>query len=145
MSTPQTTLPPTTGPTPRRRRRWPVVLVGVLILVAGFVIATALISAPYTALVPGDAQPVSGLITVPKGRDHPITGNLLLTDVGVQSLKYIEYYWLKIFSNPDNSIVPTGEVTYNLPQSEFDAQGTVDMAEVSEFVAAASETARRLG
>jgi PDZ domain-containing protein len=143
MSTPQSTLPPTTDPTSRRRRRWPVVLVGVLILVAGFVIATALISAPYTALVPGDAQPVSSLITVPKDRDHPIKGSLLLTDVGVQSLKYIEYYWLKIFSNRDNTIVPTGEVTYNLPSSEFDAQGTVDMAESQ--LTAKSVALRQLG
>jgi PDZ domain-containing protein len=117
--------------------------VAVLILVAGFVIATSLISAPYTELVPGDAQPVSSLITVPQGRGHPIKGEVLLTDVGVQTLKYIQYYWTQIFSNPDNTVVPTGEVTYNLPESEFDDQGTVDMAESQ--LTAKSVALRQLG
>src|ERR1700722_6832553 len=150
MSTSQPTLPPATDPTPKRRRRWPVFLVAVLILVAGFVIATSLISAPYTELVPGDAQPgpgapqpVSSLITVPQGRGHPIKGEVLLTDVGVQTLKYIQYYWTQIFSNPDNTVVPTGEVTYNLPESEFDDQGTVDMAESQ--LTAKSVALRQLG
>jgi PDZ domain-containing protein len=143
MSTSQSTLPPSTDPTPKRRRRWPVVLVAVLILVAAFVISTSLISAPYTELVPGDAQPVSSLITVPPGRAHPIKGEVLLTDVGVQTLKYIQYYWTQIFSNPDNTVVPTGEVTYNLPESEFDDQGTVDMAESQ--LTAKSVALRQLG
>jgi len=120
-----------------------VVLVAFLVLVAGFVIATSLISAPYTELVPGDAQPVSSLITVPHDRAHPIKGQVLLTDVGVQSLKYLEYYWESIFSDPDNTVVPTGEVTYNLPGSEFDAQGTVDMAESQ--LTAKSVALRQLG
>ena len=114
-----------------------------LILIAGFVIATSLITAPYTELVPGDALPVSSLITVPPGRGHPIHGKVLLTDVGVQSLHYLEYFWGRIFSNPDNTVVPTGEVTYNLPESEFDAQGTVDMAESQ--LTAKSVALRQLG
>ena len=116
---------------------------GVLILVAGFVIATSLITAPYTELVPGDALPVSSLITVPAGRAHPIHGKVLLTDVGVQSLHYLEYYWEQLFPNPANTVVPTGEVTYNLPESEFDAQGTVDMAESQ--LTAKSVALRQLG
>jgi Lon-like protease len=143
MSTSQYTLPPTTGPVSERQRRWPVVLVGVLVLIAGFVIATSLITAPYTVLVPGDALPVSGLITVPPGRGHPLHGKVLLTDVGVQSLHYLEYYYERIFPNSDNSIVPTGEVTYNLPESQFDAQGVVDMAESQ--LTATSVALRQLG
>ena len=143
MSTSQSTLPPTTDPTSTRRRRWPVVLVGVLILVAGFVIATSLITAPYTELVPGDAQPVSNLITVPHGRAHPIKGKVLLTDVGVQTLHYLEYYWQQIFVNSANTIVPTGDLTYNLPESEFVAQGKVDMAESQ--LTARSVALRQLG
>ncbi len=143
MSTSQSTLPPTADPAPRRRRRWPVVLVAFLILVAGTVIAASLISAPYTELVPGDAQPVASLITVPPGRAHPIKGEVLLTDVGVQTLKYIQYYWTQLFSNPDNTVVPTGEVTYNLPESEFDDQGTVDMEESQ--LTAKSVALRQLG
>ncbi len=116
---------------------------GVLILIAGFVIATSLISAPYTELVPGDAMPVSNLITVPHGRAHPIHGKVLLTDVGVQTLHYLEYYWEQVFPNRANTIVPTGEITANLPESEFDAQGTVDMAESQ--MTATSVALRQLG
>ena len=106
-------------------------------------IATSLISAPYTELIPGDALPVSSLITVPPGRGHKIHGKVLLTDVGVQSLHYLEYYWAEIFSNRNNTVVPTGEVTYNLPGSEFDLQGTVDMAESQ--LTAKSVALRQLG
>ena len=72
---------------------------------------------------------MSSLITVPAGRTHAVVGKVLLTDVGVQTLHYLEYYWEQIFSDPANDIVPTGELTDNLPVSEFDAQGIVDMAE----------------
>ena len=118
-------------------------LVAVLIAVAAFVIATSLISAPYTELVPGDALPVAGLITVPHGSGHPINGKVLLTDVGVQSLHYLEYYYAKLFPSRDNSIVPTGEITGNLPESEFIAQGVVDMEESQ--LTAKSVALRQLG
>jgi PDZ domain-containing protein len=108
----------------------------VLAVVAAFVIGSALITAPYTELVPGDALPVASLITVPPGRGNPLHGKVLLTDVGVQSLRYISYFYLKLFPNSDNTIVPTGDLTANLPESEFNLQGTVDMAE-SEMTAKA--------
>jgi PDZ domain-containing protein len=143
MSTSQYTLPPTTPPIFERRRRWPVVLVAVLVLIAAFVISTSLITAPYTVLIPGDALPVSELITVPPARAHTLHGKVLLTDVGVETLHYLEYYYERIFPNRDNTIVPTGEVTYNLPESQFDAQGVVDMAESQ--LTAKSVALRQLG
>jgi PDZ domain-containing protein len=106
-----------------------VAVVVALVVVAAFVIGSSLISAPYTELVPGDAVPVASLITVPPGRGHPLHGKVLLTDVGVQSLRYIEYFYLKLFPNNVNTILPTGALTSNLPESEFNLQGTVDMAE----------------
>ncbi|HXQ90245.1 MAG TPA: PDZ domain-containing protein [Acidimicrobiales bacterium] len=100
-----------------------------LIVLAASVIASSLISAPYTELVPGDALPVAGLITVPAGRDHPTHGKVLLTDVGVDTLRYTQYFFARLFPNRDNTIIPTGELTSNLPSSEYDAQALVDMAE----------------
>ena len=122
MSTSQSTLPPTTSPASRRRRRWPVVLVAVLVLVGGFVAVASLISAPYTELVPGDALPVSSLITVPPGRSRPIHGKVLLTDVGVQSLRYLQYFYVQLFPNRVNTIVPTGALTSNLRESDVRAR-----------------------
>jgi PDZ domain-containing protein len=101
----------------------------VLAVVAAFVIGSSLISAPYTELVPGDALPVASLITVPPARDHPLHGRILLTDVGVQSLRYIQYFYLKLFPSRDSTIVPTVDLTSHLPVSEFTLQGIVDMQE----------------
>jgi len=129
MSTSQFTLPPALEPPRTRRRRWPVALGVVVGVVAALVIVASLVTAPYTELVPGDALPVDTLITVPAGLGHPHHGRLFLTDVGVNTLHYINYFYTQLFPDPKNDVVPTGALTSNLPLSEFNAQGTVDMAE----------------
>jgi PDZ domain-containing protein len=126
MSTSQSTLP-VTEPIPRRRRRWPVVLVVVLGLVAALVIASTIISVPYYSLVPGDAQPVSQLITVPASRHHSVKGQILLTDVGVMNLKLIGL--IPAYLDRDATVVKTADLTGDVPVSEYYAEGTVDMAE----------------
>ncbi|HEY7948748.1 MAG TPA: PDZ domain-containing protein [Acidimicrobiales bacterium] len=110
---------------------------------AAFVIPSALITAPYTALVPGDALPVGGLITVPAGHRNATHGKVLLTDVGVNSLRYIGYWFARLFPDRNDTIVPTRALTSNLPVSEFDLQGTVDMAESQ--LTAESVALRQLG
>jgi Lon-like protease len=97
----------------------------VVVLVA--VVVAGRISLPYYALVPGQAQSVSGLITVPKGQASPIKGRLLLTDVGVNDVHLLTVIGDLI--DPNTELVKTGELTGNLPVSEFYAQGNVDMAE----------------
>lgn len=139
MSTFETTLsvPPT--PTSRqRRRRWPYVLVVLVVLLAGFLVIASRVSVSYYALVPGDAMPVSSLITLPKEKAHAIHGQVLLTDVGVDDVTLLQQilYNLNLDSNWDTSLVPSGELTYNLPVSEFNGEGTVDMQE-SELTAEA--------
>ena len=103
------------------------VLVGVLLVLAAAVIYAAFKSAPYYELVPGDAQPVSGLVSVPKDQAHPVSGKILLTDVGVNPMTYLSFIPAWLDSNAD--VVPAGEHTGNHPVSEFDAQGVVDMEE----------------
>jgi len=127
MSISQTTLPPTPVPVARRRRRWPVVVGVTLVVVLAFVIASSFINVPYYSLVPGQAQPVSQLITVPPALRHPVHGQVLLTDVGVSSLKLLGL--LTSPFDPDATVERTADVTGNVPVSEFDAEGTVDMAE----------------
>ena len=126
MTTSPTTLFPPVSPPRRRRRAWPIV-VGVLVVLAALVIASSIISVPYYALAPGDALPVSSLITVPPQHRHPVKGQILLTDVEVESLKLIDYIGAEL--DPDDDVVPTGALTGNLPVSESDAQGVVDMEE----------------
>ena len=54
-------------------------------------------------------------------------GQVLLTDVEVNSLKLIDYLVDEL--DPDDDIVPTGALTGGLPVIEFNLQGVVDMEE----------------
>ncbi len=100
-------------------------VVGAVVLV--LVTASALVTAPYYELTPGDAVAVAGLISVPRGQGHALSGKLLLTDVSVNTMRYIQFIpdWL----DPNAAIVSSQQLTSNLPVSEFDAEGVVDMAE----------------
>jgi len=106
------------------------------------VIVASVVTVPYYELVPGQAQPVSRLITVPSGKGHRLHGNFLLTDVGVVgNLRLIAL--LPAWLNSDATLVKTALLTGNLPAAEFDAQGTVDMAESQ--LTAKSVAFRQLG
>ncbi|HZU79935.1 MAG TPA: PDZ domain-containing protein [Acidimicrobiales bacterium] len=134
MTTSETTLPPPPVAPTRRRRRWPVVLGVVLAVLAAAVVWASVTESSYYELVPGDAQPVAPLITLPKGTGITPAGKLLLTDVGVTTLKWIDIPSAWFDSNA--TLVRTTDLTDNLPVEEFDAQGNVDMAE-SELTAQA--------
>jgi PDZ domain-containing secreted protein len=68
MSTSEITLPSAVvGPAPRRRRL-PMILLGIGVLLVALFIVAAIITVPYDELVPGQAQAVSQLITVPGGQ-----------------------------------------------------------------------------
>jgi PDZ domain-containing protein len=106
----------------------PMVLLVVGILVVALFIVAAIITVPYDELVPGQAQAVSKLITVPPGKGHPLHGTILLTDVGlIENLHLIALIpaWL----DSDATLVKTVDLTGNLPEAEFNEEGTVDMAE----------------
>jgi len=142
MSTSETTLsaqfsvPPTTS---SRRRRWPFGVGAVVLVLAAFVVVASFVTVPYYALVPGDALSVSRLVSLPPGRAHRVHGRILLTDVGVNSVSLIGLFraWLDSkWFNSDTTLVSSSELTANLPVSEFDAEGTVDMQE-SELTAEA--------
>ncbi|MHB8439693.1 MAG: YlbL family protein [Acidimicrobiales bacterium] len=102
-------------------------IIGVGILLAAAVIIASVVTVPYYELVPGDAMSVTGLISLPKGQAHPLHGNILLTDVGVNTMRAIQF--IPAWFNPDVQIVAQGQLTGDLPVSEFDAEGTVDMSE----------------
>jgi Lon-like protease len=143
MTTPPDTLPP--PPVAPKRRRLLTALLSVLTVLIAFVIVASFINEPYYALVPGQAMNVAQLLTVPKGEGHSLHGRVLLTDVGVDNLKLISLIgvWFneKLFG--DDVLVPIGSLTGNLPVSEFNAEGTVDMAESQ--LTANSVALRQLG
>jgi Lon-like protease len=105
-----------------------VVLVSIGIFLVVAVIVSSLITVPYYELVPGTAQSVAPLITVPPGKGHPLHGKILLTDVSlVENLRLIGLIPAWLDSNA--TLVKTVDITGGLPAAEYNAQGTVDMAE----------------
>src|SRR5471032_821364 len=142
MSTSEITLPPTVMADDPRRRRMPIVLISVGVLLVALFIVASLVTVNYDELVPGQAQAVSNLITVPPGKGHRLHGKVLLTDVGlIENLRLIAL--LPAWLDSDATLVKTGQLTGNLPEAEFNDQGTVDMAESQ--LTAKSVALRQLG
>ena len=122
-----------------RRRRWPFVVGAAVLVLAVFVIVVSRVSVADYALLPGDAQPVSHLISLPPGEAHRSNGRVLLTDVGVDNVSLFGLLEVKLAGgllDPNTTIVSSEDLTYGLPVSQFDAEGTVDMEE-SELTAEA--------
>jgi PDZ domain-containing protein len=142
MSTSEITLPPSDVAPAPRRRRLPIVLIAVGVLLVAFFVVAAIVTVPYDELVPGQAQPVSQLITVPAGKGHRLHGQIYLTDVGlIENLKLIAL--LPAWLDNDATLVKTVDLTGNLPVAEYNDEGTVDMAESQ--LTAKSVALRQLG
>jgi len=140
MTTSEQTLQPPfaepPGPVqPTRRKRWPYVTGGILGLVLVFVIVSFRINLNDFAVIPGQAQAVGPLLSVPSGLGHPINGQLLLTDVGVGDVTLGNWLYYKLDSNaqlyPKSDFIATGST-----EQEYDQQGVVEMDE-SQLTAAA--------
>ena len=67
MSTSEITLPPAVVANDPRRRRTPMVLLAIGVLLVALFIVASVVTVPYDELVPGQAVAVSTLITVPPG------------------------------------------------------------------------------
>ena len=82
-------------------------------MIAALLVATVVVlsrwNVNYYALSPGDASPVTSFITVPSELDHPLTGNILLTDVLVKPLTALTYLQERYLSS-DSQVVPAEEL-----------------------------------
>jgi len=142
MSTSEITLPPAVMANAPRRRRVPIILISIGVVAVALFIVASIVTVPYDELVPGQAVAVSRLISVPPGKGHPLHGTVLLTDVGlVENLRLIAL--LPAWLDGDATLVKTAALTGNLPEAEFNDQGTVDMAESQ--LTAKSVALRQLG
>jgi len=98
-----------------------------LVLVGAAIVADN-VTVGYYAEVPGVAQPVTGLISVPAALDHRLHGQVLLTDIGViEHVTALSYLADEL--HHDTTLVPIDDLTGGLPPSEFGPEGTVEMAE----------------
>ncbi len=108
---------------------------GILALVLVFVIVSFQINLNYFAVIPGQAQAVGPLLSIPAGLGHPINGQLLLTDVGVGDVTLGNWLYYKLDSDaqlyPKSDFIATGST-----EQEYDQQGVVEMDE-SQLTAAA--------
>jgi PDZ domain-containing protein len=123
-----------------RRRRWPFVLGTFVVLV---LLATLVLSrwdVNYYAISPGDATPVASFITVPAKLDHPLSGNILLTDVYVKPLTALTYLEERYLSS-DSQVIPSVELLGpSTPPDQLAAQGFLEMSQAQSQATAAALT-----
>ena len=132
---------PDAGPgAERRRRRWPYVLGGLvaLLVLAGIVAANVTIS--YYVITPGDASSVGQYIEVPQADNHPIKGNILLTDVFVSQLDALSYLRYRFLDNNNEIYSSTDLLGSSTSSTEFIDQGYLQMAQAQSFATAAALT-----
>ncbi len=134
-------IPPASGfgaPDEARRRRWPLVLTLIAVLLVATVVVLSRWNVNYYALSPGDASPVTSFITVPSDLDHPLTGNILLTDVLVKPLTALTYLQERYLSS-DSQVIPAEELLGpTTPPDQLAAQGYLEMSQAQDQAKAAA-------
>jgi Lon-like protease len=138
------TLPPPDGygapEVPVRRRRWPVVVMSLIVLLGAGWWALSRWNVNYYSITPGDATPVAPFIDVPAHLGHKLSGNILLTDVYVQPLNALTYLQERYFSS-DAQVIPTAELLGpSTPPDQFIAQGYLEMTQAQQAATAAALT-----
>ena len=135
--------PPAPAPPPRRLGLRITIWSLVLVVVAALVVTSRVNTHDYV-LTPGDAQSVAPLIAVPPHLEHPVKGDVLLTDVDLSSTPVSLLRYLVDKLTADAAFVPAttilGPAT---PVDQLITQGYIEMAQSQ---AAAKATAlTRLG
>jgi PDZ domain-containing protein len=136
-----TAIPPVGGPfapLPVRHRRWPVVVLIVVIVFAAAVWIASRWAVNYYALTPGDATPVTPLIKVPADLNHPIKGNILLTDVFVTQLNALTFLQERFFSSVAEVVSSAALLGPATPANEFVDQGFLQMSQAQSYATAAA-------
>jgi PDZ domain-containing protein len=114
------------------------VLGGLVALLVVAAIIAAQITVPYYVITPGDASPVGQYIEVPQADNHPISGNILLTDVFVSHLSALGYLQYHFFDS-NNEIYSSQELLGpSTSSTEFVDQGYLEMTQAQSFATAAA-------
>lgn len=131
------------GATPaRRRRRWlvPLVAIIVAVLAIGYAVANHY-TANYYAIAPGDAQPVQRYVTVPADKLHKHSGRVLLVTVSLLTVRPLT--WISDKLNSDIQLLKVQDLTGNTPPSQLNQLNAVEMQNSTQT--AVIVALRRLG
>ena len=125
-----------------RGRFWATVfMVAVLVIGIGLFTASRVSAGKY-AISPGSAQPVAPLISIQGHKQVDGSGKIMLTDVLLTPVTWLNYLWFKFDSNnqfvPESALVPPG-----VSADQLSAQGYLEMAQSKD--AARTAALRRLG
>ncbi len=128
---------------PRSRRRWPFISLAILVvLVIGITICFR-INLNEFVIVPGQAQAVGPLISVPADKAHKTTAEILLTDVGVADVTVGNWLYYKYLDSNAVFYPKSDFIEPGTNEAEYDDEGPVEMTE-SQLTAAAVSL-RQLG
>ena len=133
-------LPPPPVAPRRRRRLWPGVLAALVVIVLGSALVAARTSVNYFVITPGDASPVAPYIEVPAADSHPLTGQILLTDVFVTQLNALNYLQYRFFDS-NSEVISGPDLLGPTPnENQYLNQGYLQMAQAQSFATAAALT-----
>ncbi len=79
------------GPQPRRRPRWPWVVIGVFMLMIGLTVAAWNVTLPYFAMSPGPLYDVTDFVVLGDGEVNPPVGDFYMLTVVLQEVNVFEY------------------------------------------------------
>ena len=78
-------------PEPRRRPRWPWVVIGVFMLMIGLTVAAWNVTLPYFAMSPGPLYDVTDFVVLGDGEVDPPVGDFYMLTVVLQEVNVFEY------------------------------------------------------
>ena len=91
------------------------------------------VSVNYYVITPGDATPVSQYIEVPAADNHPLTGQILLTDVFVTQLNALNYLQYRYFDS-DSEVISGPELLGPTPtRTSTSHQGYLQMTQAQSY------------
>jgi PDZ domain-containing protein len=126
--------PTTAGTPPGRGRRRPVkrwhILGGIGGLVIVAVLVASLITIPYYALTPGQAQSVGPLIDISPSAVHSHRGSVLLVDVEETEMRAIDWIYFKLDHNA--TIIKSSEILGPETPAQNNTEGVLDMSDAQQ-------------
>jgi PDZ domain-containing protein len=103
------------------------IVVALLVVLAAI---ASFITLPYYALIPGQAQSVEPLISVPSKYDHHHAGSVDLVDVEISQVRAIDWIYFELDNNA--TVVPESDLLGPETAAQYNTEGVVDMSNAQQ-------------